>query len=844
MKYKIKKILLLIFTLLVPLGVGLYFRFYPFFYRTTSELYDQATMQILAKVQKAAGLKAQEELKHIPQPAEQKTRQLKHLTKRYFDKILHDERDDVQKNIQLLYRKLLKENSAAQNAYPYLLEADPYNYYNLTQKILEQGALSRSIKGSKYFNERMLAPLGHWEPLTLHPYVGYGTYAILKIFTPQIPLMLAVSFTPIFLTIFIAFAFSGFARFLRLSALSSATGLSLLLLSPIFAKRSAFGWYDNDPYNILFPFLILWPLLKGLNSESNFKKNLFWITLAAGLMALYTLFWHGWMYLISILLLGFMGIMIYQHILLKDRSTSRQFLLLLSSFFFITVILINISFGPGDFIALFKEGWQAFKNFLEPQLTLWPDVYIGVGELRKVSGIAIISEIGWALSILCAIGFISQFVRFLKKNLPSSQSNQFIVLSVLLVLTFLMALGARRFALICVVPFSIFATFGIEFLTVQVNRLGKSPRGTYIILGLFFIATLFFPLRIIHKEMFGWRPIYNDVWDRALKQIRDKTPPESIISTWWPPGHFITGIAERRVTFDGATINFPQAYWMANVFLAQDEISGLGILRMLNNSANQATEYLQAAGMKLSMAVDLLKDITKLSRRQAELKLKTQLTVEQINHLLSLTHATPPPSYLFIYKEQLDKHLELSFIGRWNFRKVEQVLSDPSLKALIPKRNSPDYIHYLWDLAGGPLRNTEALIELGRRNDSLLFDKGVAVNIKELASVINSKNFGKGVPQNVLYFDGETLHEKKMPDANLKISVLVMKEDSGRHHCQLIDYPLAKSLLFRLGYYQGRGLKYLEPVIHESDPTHRTDIYVYRINWEIFLNDLNTAAGD
>ena len=37
-------------------------------------------------------------------------------------------------------------------------------------------------------------------------------------------------------------------------------------------------------------------------------------------------------------------------------------------------------------------------------------------------------------------------------------------------------------------------------------------------------------------------------------------PENSIITTWWPPGHFIKSMAQRRVTFDGATINFPQAY--------------------------------------------------------------------------------------------------------------------------------------------------------------------------------------------------------------------------------------------------------------------------------------------
>jgi hypothetical protein len=48
----------------------------------------------------------------------------------------------------------------------------------------------------------------------------------------------------------------------------------------------------------------------------------------------------------------------------------------------------------------------------------------------------------------------------------------------------------------------------------------------------------------------------------------------------------------------------------------------------------------------------------------------------------------------------------------------------------------------------------------------------------------------------------------------------------------VLDRQLARSLLFRLYFFEGKGLKYFEPFIKERDLTGRTKIFVYRIAWE------------
>ncbi len=50
----------------------------------------------------------------------------------------------------------------------------------------------------------------------------------------------------------------------------------------------------------------------------------------------------------------------------------------------------------------------------------------------------------------------------------------------------------------------------------------------------------------------GLGPDINSNWDNAWAFLRTQTPENSLVGTWWDPGHMITGLAERRVIGDGA----------------------------------------------------------------------------------------------------------------------------------------------------------------------------------------------------------------------------------------------------------------------------------------------------
>ena len=76
-----------------------------------------------------------------------------------------------------------------------------------------------------------------------------------------------------------------------------------------------------------------------------------------------------------------------------------------------------------------------------------------------------------------------------------------------------------------------------------------------------------------------------------------------------------------------------------------------------------------------------------------------------------------------MYNEFVDNNIQLSYIGKWNFKKIENIDSRPDLLKKVPSRNSKDYIKFLWDLVGGPYQFTSRIVELGRKDNTVIFEE-------------------------------------------------------------------------------------------------------------------------
>lgn len=831
-----KNIILFVVIWGLASSAGIYVRLYPLLNHASSQSMEQASLLVITNLRKTLAQKIEQEHPEMPPLEKQKTLNTE------VNQVLHGQNSQVRRTIERVAKTIHQNADNQAPPPPYLLASDSYYYFDLTQNIVRTGKISEEIHGSKYFNTKMSAPRGFWEPLNLHPYVGNLVYKTISLMNPDVPLMFAVSFTPLLLTFLCVLPFLLICYHWRCPPFMSLVSAVFFLMAPIFIKRSTFAWYDDDVYSLFFPLLILWIVFKGLRHRDNLKMMVLWASAACVCFSLYALFWHGWVFLLSLLLISAFIIIPWNHWVFQRKQETKNILIFYGLIALGTLLAVSISFGPGEFFVLFREGWKALNDFLNPRLSLWPDLYIAVGELLPAPFLTTAGLAGGGLFMSVAlIGLTVSLVRSFKYH-ETNYWAETVILGIFLFFTTIMALGAQRFILLWVVPLSALFPLGLKYGFEWLGRHWPLPRK--IFLGLSFavgLVLIFFRIQSSYHQVPSLlNKIYNDVWDKALTQIKNNTPPDSIVNTWWPPGHFIKAMADRRVTFDGATINKPQAYWLANVFMSPQERNALGFLRMLNNSANEAAEYLQEQGVPLSKAVQLLKDITPLNETKAREKIGALLNPEQAAHLLSLTHQSPPPSYVLIYKELVDNNIQLSFVGNWDFAKAEEFNKDPQLRERLPSKHSPHYASFLWTMSGGQPRYSEELNFQGKTADTLLFDENVQVHLPDMLVQINSPKFGIGTPISIFYEQDGRVVEKILPRAGLPYSVLYSNRD-GTPQCVLLDRHIAKSLLMKMYYFEGKDLQYFRRIIKESDLTKRTAIYVYAVDWKKFLKDLETA---
>ncbi len=99
------------------------------------------------------------------------------------------------------------------------------------------------------------------------------------------------------------------------------------------------------------------------------------------------------------------------------------------------------------------------------------------------------------------------------------------------------------------------------------------------------LMLLFLGLSLGHVLGQNLGPDINSNWDSAWEFLKT-TPENSLVGTWWDPGHMITGLAERRVVADGAHCGFDCMYTindrivdLGKIFATSDENVSLQLIR-------------------------------------------------------------------------------------------------------------------------------------------------------------------------------------------------------------------------------------------------------------------------
>lgn len=732
----------------------------------------------------------------------------------------------------------------------YLLEADPYHYFYQANRLIETGSTGDMVKAGKVRQPLGRAPYGSWEPLGFHPHVGVALFRTWRFFAPKISLVEALAWVPVLLTCLVVLFLLVFFRAMGLGMGSGVVGVLAVILSPIYIQRSSLGWFDTDPYHYLFPLSVLSCILGGLRVRG--KRMTVLAVLAAALTVFYYYFWNGWSFLFFLAV----GCLAMSGLLLAFLKRPAMPDIARDSFRFLMIYLATALVSFWVFLTpqgLWKSvcgAWAALNQFFLADFDLWPNVFLTVGEASGVSLQKMIFLVGNPITCgVAVLGFLGEVWGSFRRN-DLSRQFRVIFLTLFSIPLFFLAFKTERFGVLAVLPTAIFCGFAFSNMLDAcdaVRKKGKAKAWLRLIFsrafltGAFLLFFLPMPLVMAHIVATGVRPIMDDVWYEALTELREKTPENAIVDSWWPPGYFVIAIANRRVIMDGGTQQYHQTYWMAKALFSADEKESAGILRMLNVSGDAAFEFLDKLGMETPDAVDLILSIVRMGRQEALLRLPSWMTDGQKNELLEKTHGAGevPPSYVLLYDDLVTQNLAASTIAQWDFRKAQALRARKrggvqAGSGIFQKSATSRYVRELMQVAGEFLKYQPAAPLKDRKGDILVFDNGAIVNLAIKDAVLPLPSRGGGRPRSLFYIERGQLVEKEFDGERLNVSVLIF-EDAGVFYSVIADPRLIRSLLFRLYYLDGQGLSFFKPLIRKGSLSGGTVVRVFEMDRTRFL---------
>lgn len=829
------------------LGAGVYFRLYPVIVFPRLNAWNRAELTVYTGIRRAV---AQHLARTYPHAGADEMRALR---AREMERTIRAHRRNIKNSTRDTAAELLKRERGQPF---YLMEADSYHYLRLTRSILESGSMARAYRGREFFNPLTLAPVGAWYPADFHPYIGAALYSVIRCLPAgaSIPLEPVLGALPILLAASCAVPFLLIALYaLRLRLMAYGLGLLHLLLSCKYLMRSLVGWYDTDGYNILFPLWIYLCICLWLRPDSDGPASartphrgpppIFWIGAAAGVTALYSLFWRGWLIWHLILaggaLIGLTALRLTGPVRERGRGWSAWL-----AYLVLPVAVAPALWGLDGWTAFWAESAHFYRDFVSPSVRLWPDVFLTVGELKPAGWRGLSASVGgnllyWASLCGLIVGALS--------GGRTRKGPAFAALG-LFVLTSTVGASLDRLTLFIALPAALGTALFIEsILSALSDPAGRRHPGSWRQFTAMLAAvaiTAFFGIRIVRQAHLAVRyehPIYNRAWDSLMQVIRTQTPEEALIASWWPPGHFITSMGRRKVFFDGATQNTPQAFWVAALFMETSERRSLAILRMLARGSNTALEVLLDGGLKTSEAIRLLLGNLTSEPAQALERYTAAVGPEKAARVLDASGGQVCPVYVLVYEEMASEALALEYVGNWNFaaaeRLAEYAQTHPhKVSPRLLRRATKENLSLTWALSRPPYKQDAESYEDHRAGSTVYFPNGLTLDLKSGAVQLDSKKFGRGRPRSLYRVVNGEFVQTALSGADLTISVLLIEHrgPDGRttYSSVIADGRLIESMVFRLFYLRGAGLRGYRLVAARQNTDSDKRLYLYEVDFD------------
>lgn len=747
--------------------------------------------------------------------------------------------------MQEIYLKL-KDRFQDEKGQTYLMELDCWHWARYVENVVRFGHPGDEVIFGKQWDMLMLAPHGgnlQWEQFLY--YFSASLYKFFNIFKKSLSLFdflfyLPLFFSAVFLITLYLFSFY-FGRHI-----AGVVSCLFVGLSPAFLPRSCAGWFDKDVLNLLFPLLITWAYLLSYRNLS-FRDRLLWIFFSSFWVGLFCFTWSFWWFVFAIIIIYeciTLSYLVFERFYLKRENVNllKQHLASLSFFLLFSFFWIIALSGTEPFAVLFSQIKQTLTLNKPLISSVWPNVYYTVGELKKTD-IREMSEYagGKVVFIFSLLSMLILLKRALgNKAYVYSKCAGIIIMTIWFIAMFFASLRGVRFVIFMLLPLSI-------CLGWAANELYEYFRGKKILLGVYCILLLLVifcsaTARKGLKAAEGIYPLMDDNWYKVLNIIKEKTPQQVIVNSWWDFGDWFKVVARRRVIFDGQSQDTPQAYWMAKVLLSHSEDEAVSILRMLNNGGNKAFETINERLNNPLESVLLLENVISLTPERAREILLKYLPVSAAENVIKMLFSKSSAACFIAENSMIPKMAAISYLGNWDFSKVyiaqnfnnkekdniieylkntgrdiQQMQKFYQEAFVITSRNLDEWLSYR-------LQFYSNLVNGQEKNGFIFFDNGFMYNPTEKLIQSNSGQ----VPISLFALIDNKFTEITYPNANAPFSILVLKEKET-YKCILLDRQLAGSMFVRLYFFNGAGLAHFIPFIDAQEGNNY--IRVFNVVW-------------
>ncbi|MBN2881035.1 peptidylprolyl isomerase [Candidatus Woesearchaeota archaeon] len=488
---------------------------------------------------------------------------------------------------------------------------------------------------------------------------------------------------------------------------------------------------------------------------------------------------------------------------------------------------------------------------------------------HSIYNMFVLGSLLWYAFVIFALTGISQTVFLLLLAIPliivfvldvmyelKIDARYALLLTIWFIATMYASTKGIRFTLVLVPAFSVAFGLAVAFLIKSIAIFSDKELGVAkkIAIPVLFVMALFLlktPISTADSISIHEIPSMSDGWYESLKNIDENASEFAVVNSWWDFGHWFKAIADRPVTFDGASQNTPQAHWIGNVLLTDSEDRAIGTLRMLDCGANTAFDNL------LKVVVDqldtklMIDDLIMIENRSdAEDYLKENvpsITSAQIKSVVDFTHCTKLPENYFITSDDMvGKSGVWAHFGIWNFTKstiVNIVKNNPTKAAAISKletrfgynkTTAEDYYYQVmgndpnqWIASWPSYMNGAQTCTI--TGDLVYCKNGVGMNLTTGEAFVTTQQ-GNKHPQSISYVQGGEFVLQEYDNNTIPYSAAFYTQ--GNTLYSILMFPeLAGSMFTRLYFFNGIGLKHFNKFSDKQLITGGR-VIVWKVDWD------------